>query len=84
MSKPLYRSYQGFSDTYTSNSYPTYMRMTRLIGGLPPLSHNKKFDPRVDHMGVPYFQPNSKYLRAGLRSGNPNLVSTWKGNPIYM
>ena len=72
---------------YSRNTtMPTYKRMSHIPVCLPPIS--KGVDgyvsgPCVQRNMMYPIQPGGKYLIAGLRSGNPNTVSTWKNNPIY-
>lgn len=88
MSKPLYHSYGANS---TKNSFLNYKLMGHIPGCLPPISRTKggfisqecAVQLNYTNMFNSIPRNDSNYLKLGLRSGNPNTVSIWKGNQIY-
>ena len=85
MSSSLYRSYGNHSK---HTHFPNYKRMSHLPACLPPIEKTycgcMNCQCQLNHHLSPLHPLHrSKYLPAGLRSGHPNVVSTWKNNSIY-
>ena len=93
MSSSLYRSYFSSTNKISTASYtftpdPSYTRMSHLPECTQPISRgcggrvSQGCESNIINSGVAPGK-RGRYLLAGLRSGNPNLVSTWKNSEIY-